>query len=287
MTARTVEWRISSRRWRQVRPGVYLTDPGRTGWAVEAMAAFLGVGEPVAFAGECAAWFWSMGRAQPRSIELVVPATRRVAAPVGATVRRSTRWDGLVDELAWPWRTIRPATVLHLAGRGDADEAVAVVARAVQQEWVTAAMLLQELRRPGRHPFGRLLGEVLADVADGAHSAAEVRYVRDVERAHGLPEGERQGAADRGGRTYSDTTYREQRVVVEVDGRLGHEGWSGQVRDGRRDRRAAADGWLTTRLFWPDVASTPCVTAVEIGQILAGRGWSARPRRCRRRLCSV
>ena len=84
-----------------------------------------------------------------------------------------------------------------------------------------------------------------------------------------------------------DVRYDEFTTVVELDGRLGHEGFEAQVRDGRRDRRGAGSGWLTLRAFWPDVAVTPCLLATEVGVVLVDRGWRGRPRTCRHPSCIV
>jgi hypothetical protein len=93
----------------------------------------------------------------------------------------------------------------------------------------------------------------------------EIRYVRDVERAHGLPTGVRQFSPRRDGYQLHDIGYAEQRVLVELDGRLGHEGSDARVRDGIRDRRGATSGWLTMRTFWRDVAGYPCDLAIDTG----------------------
>ena len=127
---------------------------------------------------------------------------------------------------------------------------------------------------------------VLADAADGAESAMEVRFVRDVLRPHGLPIGVRQRSTSPDRRERHDVGFPEQRVLVELDGRLGHEGREARVKDGRRDRRSAAGGWLTVRAFWPDVAVTPCELAVEVAAILGSRGWRDTGRTCRRRGCA-
>ena len=84
-----------------------------------------------------------------------------------------------------------------------------------------------------------------------------------------------------------DTVYGEFDVVVEVDGRLGHETWEDRVRDRRRDRAAAGEGRFPTRVFWVDVAVSPCRTAAELGAVLGARGWAGHPRPCRRRRCAV
>lgn len=88
-------------------------------------------------------------------------------------------------------------------------------------------------------------------------------------------------------RRYHDFGYTECGLVVELDGRLGHEQRRDRVRDGQRDRQLLTRERLTTRVFWPDVALTPCDTAAELGSILRGRGWLGRPHQCRRPGCTV
>jgi very-short-patch-repair endonuclease len=176
---------------------------------------------------------------------------------------------------------------MELAGRGTESDALSVVARAVQKELATPAELRREIRARGGHRYSRVLLPALSDVEHGAESGAEVLYVRDVERAHGLPRSVRQDPSDIGRRRFHDFAYEEFTLVVEVDGRLGHEAWSDRVRDGRRDRQLLTTSRLTARVFWTDVAVTPCDTAGEIGAILRSRGWAGAPHRCRRADCSL
>lgn len=65
-----------------------------------------------------------------------------------------------------------------------------------------------------------------------------------------------------------DIAYLAQKVVVELDGRLGHDQGADQVTDGRRDLDSAVSGWLTVRAFWGDVAVRPCRLAVSVGAVL-------------------
>ena len=55
--------------------------------------------------------------------------------------------------------------------------------------------------------------------------------------------------------------------------------------DSRRDRRSAGVGWLTVRVVWVDVALHACATALDVGAVLAQRGWPGQVRACRRRDC--
>jgi len=240
-----------------------------------------------ALCGRSAAYLWGLQSRAPTTVELVVPHTRCVAAPPKATVRRSARWDDLVDELAYPWRTTRPATVLDLAADGSPTDALAVVAKAVHRELVTSSDLRLELSRRRGHRHGPLLARALADVEEGGQSGAELLYIRDVEQAHGLPRATRQVVSDSVRRRFHDNGYEDFRLIVEVDGRLGHERWTDRVRDGQRDRQVLTGDTVTSRVFWSDVALTPCQTAAELGAVLRARGWKGAPRPCRRKACVI
>jgi hypothetical protein len=292
MPVAMLRWRVDSGRWIRLHEGVFLTAPGRDDWRVTATAALLRAmsGSPTADAalcGDSAAYLWGLRPRAPRTIELVVPQRRTVARPVGATVRRSMRWDTLVHDRHFPWRTTAPVTVLDVATRGSRLDALSLVARAVQRELTTVSELRAELVARGGHRHSALLRAALADIEVGGDSGAELLFVRDVERSHGLPDSRRQEAPDVGRRRYHDFDYVEYGLLVEVDGRLGHEQWRDRVRDGQRDRAQLTRERVTTRVFWPDVAVTPCDTAAELGSILGSRGWPGRPHPCRRKSCTI
>jgi hypothetical protein len=120
------------------------------------------------------------------------------------------------------------------------------------------------------------LEDVLAAAADGIHSALEYRYLRDVERAHGLPRSRHQVRVVIEGKTvYRDAYYEKFKLATELDGKLAHpdqERW----RDNHRDNQAGAHGILTTRYGWRDVYGHPCETAL----LLRKRGWTGKPRPC-------
>jgi predicted oxidoreductase len=96
--------------------------------------------------------------------------------------------------------------------------------------WVSRAcngrLTMPQLIRAARLSRGRMrwraeLEVALSDIADGVMSALENRWVRDVERAHGLPAAERQVPVTRaGGLHYLDNLHRELRIGVELDGRV-------------------------------------------------------------------
>ncbi|GAB3059687.1 hypothetical protein GCM10027053_22050 [Intrasporangium mesophilum] len=284
-TDEQIRWKVASSRWVTLHPGVYLTTPGRDDWEMHAVAALLAVGTPAALCGRSAAFAWGLLPDPGSLIELVVPAGRRRSALPGVRTTRSRAMVQRTDPHVWPHRTTVEHTILDLSVGKGLDGVVALIAKASQLGLTDERRMATALRARPNQTHHALLAECLADIGEGVESVAELRYVRDVERAHGLPVGLRQGPGRSS--TVRDSVYEEPMVVVEVDGRRGHDGWRGRQRDGRRDRGAAADGWLTVRVFWIDVAGTPCRLAVEMGQVLRARGWQGAVRPCRRAGCEA
>jgi hypothetical protein len=285
LSTAAIVWKLESGRWTRLHPGVYLTTPGRDDWQVSALAALLACGRGAALSHQSAAFAWGMLGALPSRVRVVVPAERHVCPPQGVLLRRSRPAVARTHATAWPHRTTVEHTLLDLAQEGPLDSAISRIARALQQRQTTPMLLRQALAQRPRQRHGALLLEALGEAEGGAESTAEIRYVRDVERAHGLPVAVRQAPTGDGGRR--DNEYEGHALIVEVDGRLGHEGWHGRRRDGRRDRAAARAGRLSVRVFWDELVQTPCDLAVEVAELLRARGWRGRLRPCRRRGCAV
>jgi very-short-patch-repair endonuclease len=75
--------------------------------------------------------------------------------------------------------------------------------------------------------------------------------------------------------------YLLYRLVVELDGRLGHEG-AGRFRDMRRDNWATVEGEATLRYGFTDVAGYPCLVARQVWGVLSTRGFPGELQRCPR-----
>jgi hypothetical protein len=121
---------------------------------------------------------------------------------------------------------------------------------------------------------------IARDAASGALSVLERRFLVHVERAHGLPTGRRQRPERVGSKaTHRDVEYVDQALLLELDGRLGHEWARERWADLGRDLEAATSGCLTLRAGWGQVLQ-PCRLAGVIGAVLTARGWTGTPRRC-------
>jgi hypothetical protein len=115
----------------------------------------------------------------------------------------------------------------------------------------------------------------------GDHSVLEFRYTRDVERAHGLPEPDRQVpfTSHRGRRGRRDRVYTRYGVVVELDGQLAHlaeDAWA----DKDRDNAAVEAGKEPLRYGWRHVRQRTCDTAIQVGRVLQNQGWEGQPKPC-------
>lgn len=279
ITGRAIDWKLQRGVWVRIHSGVYLTMPGRDDWQMRAVAALLKAGPGAALRGRSAGFAWGLVRSEPLPVEVVIPARRRVEPVDGIAVRRSRLVPARVHPTTWPHRITAEHTVLDLSAGNGFDRLVALTVKALQLEVATPQSLRGALA--GRRvAFGAELDEALRGVATGTESPAEVRYLRDVERAHGLPVGRRQVPIRGEGGGRRDVEYAEWELVVEVDGQLGHTGWQARQREGRRDRKAATTGRLTVRCHWTDLVPSSCELASDLALILCIRGWRGRVRPC-------
>lgn len=268
-----------------VHPGVYVDHGARPTRAQRRWAAVLACA-PAALHRESALDAHGMTRDRraggtgTEPVRLVVGHDRRIRPPEGVVVERVAEHEQWVQPNRRPPRVAVEFALLKTAADRDPAGAVALLSDAVHQGLTTAERLAQTVGRLPRLPRRAFLGEVLADVASGARSVLEQRYLRDVERAHGLPPGERQLRQDTAsGVVHRDVRYAPERVLVELDGAFGHRDAVDRWSDLQRDLDASVDDHLTLRPGWAQVLE-PCRLAAIVAQVLRRRGWVGVPRPC-------
>lgn len=277
--ASAVRWRLDRGLWRRVHPGVYAVHDQPLTWLTRASAALVCYGDGAALSLESAAFVLGLTTRSPQLVQVDVPAAAQPRRRPGTRVRRRRR---LVTVRRRGLLVTAPAfTVIDLGDVPTAsrEDAIAIAARAVQRRRVTVAALADELRQRRGHRHRRALELSLGIVADGAESVLEVDFVSRVVRAHGLP-AMRMAVPDRvGGQSIRrDFVDEEQQLVVEVDGRLGHQ--ERRSADIRRDRLSAARGLVTLRAEWVDVYHEPCQLAADIAATAHSRGYRRSLRPC-------
>lgn len=265
----------------RVHRGVYVDHTGPLTAEQRAWAAVLFFW-PAALCHETAlAWDLNERRVRDAQVHVAVDSSRRVSKLAGTTVHRVTGFDALVlDNLSPPRVRVEQAALEVAATARSERRAVAVLADACQSHRTTATRLLRRLDAMPRLRHRRLLRMVLRDVASGAYSVLERKYLCRVERLHGLPTGRRQHRASAGRAIwFRDVEYVDQRVIVELDGRLGHSAADDRWADLDRDVSAVVSHRITIRLGYGQVLQ-PCRVATALAQVLIARGWAGRPRPC-------
>jgi hypothetical protein len=271
--------RLSRGSWRRIYPGVYAVFSGEVSREAALWAAVLYAGRGAAVSHRTAAELWGLADARSSRTHVTVPSDRRVNKKPGLVLHLSARALDAVHPSRNPPRTRLEETVIDLWETADSlDDAVGWVTRAIGRRLTTQDKLRDAMEARKRVRWRSHLAELLSPDSAGIHSVLEYRYVRDVERPHRFPSGQRQAAARRDGRAeYRDTLYEEYQTVVELDGRVAHPGDS-RWNDIHRDNAAVTAGLATLRYGWRDVTITPCAIAAEIAEALARRGYdNARP----------
>ncbi len=272
-----VAHQVRTGRWQRLHQGVVLTHSGPVGWHSRAWAAVLYAGAGAAVSHESAARLWRFTSREPRTIEVVVPAHRRVRPTRGVRIHVRQVMPEVSGGL--PTVTRADTTVDLVAASATVDDAVGWLARAVRAGALAEAVA-EAARRRSRFRHRGLVLDLLDDGVLTTESPMEHRYHRDVERAHGLPRGTPQARHRVGGRWIRADRWYAFGVRVELDGQVAHPGGRTDA-DVWRDNAVALERTeLTLRYRWRHVAVTPCTTAAQVAAALRGRGWSGVTRGC-------
>lgn len=272
VTRRTID-RLSGG-WQRLSPGIYLTGAPSFDAAV---SAGLIRGGPDAVVGGMAACFLEKAvRDAPKTV-LIWAAERRTGFPVGdwaVEFRRGT--PSRFGELEPP-RTRIHRSLLDVATTHGELDTVATITSAFAKRVASQGRLLTELRKRGKQRH-RATIEALCDPASkGVHSLIEWVFLRDVIRAHRLPEPDLQVSKSAG---RVDGHFRQYRTIVELDGKRDHAVWS---RDMRRDNEhLLEDGSVTLRYGLTNILEQPCEAAAQVARRFRGQGWPGTPATCRR-----
>jgi hypothetical protein len=282
-----IEVMLRRNEWRRVHRGVYVNHTGDLTWLQRAWGAVLFYA-PAALCNESALALRKRKKAgldvvggSRAIIHIGVAERRRVEKLPGVTIHRLRKFEELAPEVPTPRRVRVEHAVLQVAASADdLGAAVTVISDACQERITTAQRLRDLLNKQPRLHHRRQLLAILDDVASGAYSVLERNFLHHVERAHGLPTAARQRRVKVGrSAAYRDVEYVKPGLIVELDGRLGHE-WTGdRWADMERDIDSTVAGSVTVRVSWGQVLE-PCRLAQAIGRLLRARGWNGSIRPC-------
>jgi hypothetical protein len=282
MSRHAVYGRLDSGRWQRLHTAVYAAYSGRPTRESMMWAAVLGAGPGAVLCHQSAAELHGLAdTGQSPVVHVMVPRGRTVAPMRGVVIHYSQRVGIARHPALEPPRTRLEETVLDLAeAERTVTGAIGWILNACASRRTKPSRLLEVMDARPRMHRRKLLLVALGDARIGVQSILEHGYLYRVERAHGLPEGDRQWRTRPGGISrYEDVRYEEYGVIVELDGRAVHpegESW----RDTRRDNVSAMNGLITLRYTYADVMERPCEVADEIARTLSRRGYTGVTRRC-------
>jgi hypothetical protein len=279
MSDKSVRDQVRAGRWQVMHRGVYAAFTGKPARGAELWGVLLRAGPDAVLSHQSAAEVWGLVNGIGLVIHVMVPHDSdpdRYGRFAGVVIHRSRSLERARHPALTPPRTRVEETVLDLAdGARSFDEVYHWICRAMGRRLTTAARIHAALEKRPRIRWRHEIELALGYAHGGALSVLELRYVRGVERPHGLPTATRQARVlHAAGNRYLDNLYVEYRACVEIDGTAAHpedEQW----RDKSRDRwNAAHQGIDTIRIGVPDLINRErqCRTAADVASWLSGRG---------------
>lgn len=271
VTDRVIERMVGHGMLARIARGVYATRDG--GWRQVAWAGVLLGGSSAVLGMHAAAFLHGLVPTSPDCIAVFTAGQSRISDPRWRFIRSPRLGSGE------PPRTRVAQTIIDVTAVADADQVVSLLAEAIGGRRVRPREIVNLLSETARHPHRRLLEELVNEVAAGSQSPLEVRYARDVERAHRLPTARRQASPL--GRYRCDAWYEEFGLLIELDGKAYHRGATALV-DMDRDNAHLLAGLVTLRLGWKQVVGSPCRVARQVSDALQTLGWTGAPQPCPR-----
>lgn len=258
-----------------VHPGVYVNHTGPLTWSSRAWAAVL-LHWPAALSHESAVNLAG---------DLIHVAVERDRTPVQRPGIRFHWLVDLEDRVLWnvgPPRVRFEDALITLCSKAPSRTAALTLASdACRRRRTTPGRLLAHLDSRPNVRHRDWLRTVFLETALGIHSALESSYIRNVERAHGLPRGARQvRERTHRGVVYRDVLYEAYSLIIELDGRIGHDLSGERWDDMDRDLEAAVQDRMTIRMGWRHAEDRPCETADGLGTVFRLRGWTGDAKRC-------
>lgn len=248
------------------------------GYLAEVRAVLKAMGSSATAGGRTAAVLWGFDMAiEPAKVDVAIRQGCSRRNLRGVRLREHRNLDVVelaVLELA-PLRVLSAtATVLDCAATRPLAEAVVIADSALRQGAVTLAELQEAQRGWEGKPGARRLREVI-DLVDPDSGSVLESLVRVLLAEHGLrPESQVTVFSARGKRIGRvDFLFREERLVIECDGRRWHDPEDARERDRIRDNELERAAWRLVRVTWAEVMHDPARVVELVGDCL--RPWPA------------
>jgi very-short-patch-repair endonuclease len=249
LSERAIDRRIEAKRLHRIHRRVYAVGHRNLTREARYLAAVLSAGEGAVLSHRSAADLWELRTAKERAVDVTVARNRRGdrtirihrdALDPAETMHR----DGI--PVTKPLRTL-----LDLAASVPQQELERAIRQAEFRKLATTGGLADAVHERIGKRGTKKLRQALVDLGEApgmTRSELEDAFIRFLRR-HRLPMPELNVEMRIGRRRIeADCIWRDQRVIIELDGRDAHHTTSAFESDRARDLALAAAGWLPARV---------------------------------------
>jgi very-short-patch-repair endonuclease len=274
LSARAQRAAVADGHLSQVEPTVLVVRGSPDTWFRRLQVGLLALGPQACVSHEAAAQLLGLEGANEDAVEFTTLRSGRSRSLRRAVVH-TTRVIGRLDVIkVHGFRcTSATRTILDLAGAGARPERVeAAIDSAIRLRHTAVQVLVDRLAETrGRGRSGvRLMDRVLVD--SGGESVLERAFLRLVRNA-GLPRPITQRRIKRDGQHVArvDFLYADERMVIEVTGRLGHSTPADRGRDAQRRNELQDLGYAVYEYTYGDVTRRRGYVVTTLRERLAAR----------------
>jgi predicted transcriptional regulator of viral defense system len=256
---------------RRVARGVYAVGHFKQSHRSRWMAAVLSSGPGAVLSHRSAAALW--GLLPPSSIAIEVTRPRKFRSRPGVRAHCSEIGSDEIALLDGIPVTSMPRTLLDLAAIVSKPRLESAL-NEVEVQGLTDRLWVGDLMK--RYP-GRRGAAVLRVIMEDEKRARGITK-KELERRFAallagtdLPRPRRNADLAAGGRFFEvDCLWREQRLIVELDGRSVHGTWRTSERDREKDRLLLVDGWQVVRITWRQLRDDASAVVADLRSLLRG-----------------
>lgn len=264
LSDREVGYRLAVGRLQLLHRAVYAVGHGRLSKEARWMAAVLAGGGGAALRRRSAGALWGFYAGGTR-IEVATPTQRR--SRDGIVFHHSNlRPDEVTEHDGIPVTTV-PRTIFDLATVLRPRELERALNEAEVLRLWNEVSLIDLLHRYPRRPGATAIRALLAARDQGARitrSELELKFLEFLDSA-GLPSPQTNVLVEG---LEVDCLWREQRLVLELDGRDFHATRAAFERDRERDRILQVAGWRPVRITWRQLHRSPGRLARDLQRLL-------------------
>jgi very-short-patch-repair endonuclease len=276
-TRNKIQRRIDEARLHRIHRGVYAVGHRKLTLKGIWLAAVLAVGADALVSHRAGLALWDLRRSESGLIDVTVPGSSGKPGPKGVRVHTTLSMcphdvaviDGIpVTSLAW--------TVIDYAGIADQRQ-VRLVLEALERRRIYIGRELDELleRTPNRKG-ARTTRAAIAEIAGPApwHQSVLEETFHELIRASDLPDYEANVFVEG---ELVDALWRQERVIVELDGFAFHKSRAQFEADRRRDAKLTVAGYKVLRITQQRLQNEPEAVLDDLRALLsaARAAWAA------------